>query len=502
MKTYFAWIPLVALLLGHQAVSQLLDNSCGLGIDINSNKAGLQAAAWMAAIRNDTHFLCGGTLIHSRFVLTTAQCTNNQASLYVKLGAYSTPQLTDKYVSVSQVYLHQSNDIGLLKLSNTDAFNAQVHPICIVTDPNVRRFLEPIRSFKVFDWAPKSNPSEGDYLLGNIYYRLNTNECNSNSSLYPICAGEKNTTQHCGSYSGNPLTTSVKINKNTTLEVQFGIAGNGNCNKPRSFTDITSNVDWIAATINRYNTKDVPETNTQPDTRVPNKGSETPIRRKSDLWLYSDCGGDSITSYLLALISGSSRATSGVFITDKFVIVTASSLPKDTISVSPASINRTLYRSVLVESIFKHPQYTDDQKNDIALIKLKKPVNIGGIKPICMLAQKRHQEEAESNPPFTIFAPTNAYDRKTVREHNVELLKTEGCFGIESNQFCVEASPGITELQNYGFSADIVGKKLMYSGRDWLALFGMVSYSMNDVYVYTNVMRHTEWIASVVNSNQ
>lgn len=69
MQSSLAWIPLFTLLLGHQVSAKLLDESCGNSKELN--RAGLQAAAWMTAISNASHFLCGGTLIHKRSYLNT-----------------------------------------------------------------------------------------------------------------------------------------------------------------------------------------------------------------------------------------------------------------------------------------------------------------------------------------------------------------------------------------------------------------------------------------------
>jgi len=69
MQSSLAWIPLFTLLLVHQVSAKLLDESCGNSKELN--RAGLQAAAWMTAISNASHFLCGGTLIHKRSYLNT-----------------------------------------------------------------------------------------------------------------------------------------------------------------------------------------------------------------------------------------------------------------------------------------------------------------------------------------------------------------------------------------------------------------------------------------------
>jgi len=120
-----------------------------------------------------------------------------------------------------------------------------------------------------------------------------------------------------------------------------------------------------------------------------------------------------------------------------------------------------------------------------------------------MLAMKNHQEQAESALFLTIFHYAQTENHITIVEKNVTLIDPLQCSNkvrniIDQNQVCVQASQGMS----YGNPGDILIKKIMYMGKEWIVLVGIVSYSSNGIQVFTNVMRHTDWITKIVTSNQ
>ncbi|XP_039746862.1 limulus clotting factor C-like [Pararge aegeria] len=108
---------------------------------------------WHAAIhrRNKSTFkyICGGSLVSKRFVLTAAHCTSIQGtpvlpdSLGVVLGKYHLfrSDIAIQEKEVLDVYVHNefrtsslSNDIALLKLKTEAVFNNYVQPACLWND--------------------------------------------------------------------------------------------------------------------------------------------------------------------------------------------------------------------------------------------------------------------------------------------------------------------------------------------------------------------------------
>ncbi|XP_033151729.1 uncharacterized protein LOC117135544 [Drosophila mauritiana] len=149
------------------------------------------------------------------------------------------------------------------------------------------------------------------------------------------------------------------------------------------------------------------------------------------------------------------------------------------------------------------PEFSKDNKNDIALLRINQPVAMGQLKPICMLLKERHQEMAKSSAPIS-FDYVQTADRIQVLSNNATLTDPRICANrllrtIESNQVCVQVPP--ETVHENATRGGILGLRVMYLGKEVLILFGISSYSHNDIDVFTNVMAHTQWIANVVNSD-
>ncbi|XP_032574140.1 uncharacterized protein LOC116801023 [Drosophila sechellia] len=510
MQSSLVWIPLFTLLLGQQVSAKLLDESCGNSKELS--RAGLQAAAWMTAVSNATHFLCGGTLIHERIVLTAARCIDQQVNLFVELGAYNIPDADtmNSRIPVSKAVVHRlfskspiQDDIGLLKLSYSVVFSDDIHSMCIIMDKRIVSSVQAIQTFKAFAWAPKNRGLESENLHALVFHRLNQSECNINRSLNQICAGGSDG-ETSGLYYGNPLTKSVTIAGTIKREVQIGIASSRNPDRkgPVVFTDITSHVDWIAANVERLSLE-----NSVQNADISTGNSNAESVSNPDIWLYKDCGGDTTTSLQMGHVIGINFNAHGVFITENFVLTIARGLPEK-VYVLLLETNKTISNRLPVDSIIRHDNISGYHKHDIALLKLMQPVTLGnyfseGIKPICMLQMLRHQLEAESSASLTRLVPELSENRLLITEHTVELISHEECAKqinseIEQNQVCVADSTGNTN-PNY-LRGEVLGKILMYSAKKWVALFGILSYSTSKVHVYTNVMRYTNWIEQTVKS--
>ncbi|XP_016946463.1 uncharacterized protein LOC108022132 [Drosophila biarmipes] len=466
MKTCFGWF---FLLLSHARAYRFLDETCGAW---PTNKA--PSSGWLATISNATHLQCHGTLINRRFVLTSALCIYLPGTKIVEFGSA-------KY-SVSRLVVHKKylqHDIGLVKLSSSVEFNPFIYPICIILDQEKNKYVRNTPRFKAVAWSPN-------------YNALQVIELKEVYSSYPtqIFATSFSKRTNCYLELGGPLAQYIFFG-NSQRAVQFGIRSYGGkgCNENGAYTNLENYAGWIEETVKKFSTED------QRPEQPPDQG----------IWLYEDCGGNTLSSKLRAFIYAPHFSAQGWFITDRFVITNANALPDDasSLDVGLAGTPRS-YDEFRVLSIFQHPGYSQYYQNDIALLKLNRPVTIGKLSPVCMLAQKEHQEEVESSSPLTAFDFVQTENHITIFEKNVSLIESRKCSHltsapIDQNQLCVGAPRGTSP--HYGNSGDVLIKKVMYKAKEWFVLLGIASYSSNGVQVFTNVVRHTDWITQVIASN-
>ncbi|XP_053668284.1 inactive CLIP domain-containing serine protease A28-like [Anopheles marshallii] len=128
-------------------------NNDGLHYELHHNDSLAQYAEfpWVAyIITNDnpnesvakSDFVCGGTLIHPRFVVTTAHNTDGKSNLIARFGEWDISTTNEPYphqdISVTEVIKHPDyvynpiqNDIALLLLAESVQYQKHIQPICL-----------------------------------------------------------------------------------------------------------------------------------------------------------------------------------------------------------------------------------------------------------------------------------------------------------------------------------------------------------------------------------
>ncbi|XP_050528451.1 venom protease-like [Daktulosphaira vitifoliae] len=238
---------------------------------VGGTEAQLGAWPWMAAIgyrRNKRQstpmFLCGGTLISDRHVLTAAHCQPQpgETELYmVRLGDLNLdPNVNDGAkpinVMVEKMIVHEKyntetlfNDIALLKLAEPVKFNSNIQPICLPTSSELRSHsFEGTLPF-IAGWGDTSyNGVASKTLLEAQIPVISNNKCRE---LYDyldeamMCAGySEGGTDTCQGDSGGPLMLNQGEKYYLTGVVSKGykcaVAG-----YPGVYTRVTHYLDWI-----------------------------------------------------------------------------------------------------------------------------------------------------------------------------------------------------------------------------------------------------------------
>ncbi|KAH8248564.1 hypothetical protein KR032_000981, partial [Drosophila birchii] len=277
LKEAVLLICLVLKILQIGGTPHLLDPQCvaakASAKVVNGQNAEILFNPWMALIIERGVTICGGSLIHSRFVLTAAHCTRNH-TLTVRLGDYDISHknsdctragcipgpkdytVTHTYTYVPYTDFH-NHDLALLKLNRTVQYSVHIRPICLLVgvSPNLEAHLLNIASrFNITGWGRTKFGQVSVVLQQTTLQNYPVSHCarlfGRNIDSAHLCAGSLSSST-CSGDSGGPLTARIVWDRMKRI-VQFGVVSYGriNCQGPTVFPNLLRYGNWIEKTIN------------------------------------------------------------------------------------------------------------------------------------------------------------------------------------------------------------------------------------------------------------
>ncbi|XP_013015563.1 serine protease 44-like [Cavia porcellus] len=252
-----------------------LPKACGQRRIVGGQPAAERKWPWQVGLLASGKFVCGGSLISSRWVLTAAHCIFDFAEYTVRLGDIDLKSKAPTVVEVpaKDIVMHQTytrvggvfDDVALVLLSIPVNYSTHIQPVCL-----------PIRTFQlqvgtecwVTGWGKRSEnepKANATHLLQEVNVNIvEHNKCNellkkgTKSSSNAInegglCAyGEGK--DSCQGDSGGPLVCEFN-----NIWMQFGVVSWGiGCGRktPGVYSDVRFYRDWILRQLSRSPCRD------------------------------------------------------------------------------------------------------------------------------------------------------------------------------------------------------------------------------------------------------
>nr|XP_019545590.2 transmembrane protease serine 9-like [Aedes albopictus] len=518
---------------------------------------------WHAAIyqigSNGTQYVCGGTMIDERFIVTAAQCVcdrdrgvklSNEAVL-VRLGVLNlgaSVQLMSQQYSVEEIIVHPKftlgdyrADIAVLKLSLVVRFSYYVHPICVDQEGELR---ESPGTF--VGWGSANVTSD----LNDVQLPIHSGSACPSNDEGSFCGGSANFTYVCSGDIGGGIYT----NKTTWNLVGILTLGDKNVDNEEcridgyaTFIKVNSYIPWIE----KVTKLELVEKNDDYKFVIPNgvpakkcAVKEIESTNSSFNHLPQDCGRYAvnrvlhgqktelfefpwmaIVRYLVAPIHELENLCVGSLISNRYVLTAAHCVKESKKPYQVRLGEHTMdqeedcrldddrecappVRDYNIECIVQHRGYNKRlQKNNIALIRLDQDVTFEDhIQPICLPTSPHLKALQLPRYIVTGWGDTDDGDKSmTLLKTMLPQANRSECqawmslrgLQLTEEQLCVGETDGADTCKGDGGAP--LGYSAKYNRGMHFVQFGIVSFGSGCGVVpsvYTRVASYMDWITA------
>ncbi|XP_070069171.1 transmembrane protease serine 9 isoform X2 [Drosophila takahashii] len=510
------------LLLLTNVSTLFLDEDCGVVSQtrdriMNGKPAAILDNPWMALIKTPKEFICAGTLINHRFVLSASHCLcdsldckKKHTALIVRLGEYDRStdnESSDEDFNVIRFYEHKSfnitshiGDIALLKLDRSVVYKPHIRPICIQLDIRYKPEADFISKYTAVGWGKTETGNLSDVLQTAEIYRLDKNTCLNFFwgvlSDSQICGGSHNGVDTCKGDSGGPLYSKVSDGV-LGRQTQFGIVSFGalECGGLGVYTDVMSHADFIERIVLESDiTVLLPKIDLLDEGCLDDPKLRSRAKSAADTF-----------PWLAQVFMDSFLISFGALVSNKFVITTAQLIPENApLKVLLGEFSESILHAYKVSSIHKHPEFESLTKNDVALLELEEKVDYTVlIKPICLPSLTNKAEQEKFQKKADRAQKLTAVGWGIRRSVMVQKVDSSECYQedlqeIGDKQICMEHS--ISNIMSIGSGSPLV-KRLPYGNSRAFTLVGLASFGRMEYHsrdVYTKVLSYIDWIGTLI----
>ncbi|KAI1295862.1 Chymotrypsin-like elastase family member 1 [Halotydeus destructor] len=261
---------LVALLFASTG-SRYAGDTCKCGVPrlgtriVGGRQAKVDAHPWHVALvelrDGEVYYLCGGSLINDRWILTAAHCvvseTPGDRTYKLAIGARNKSEIfqSSRHADVESVHVHplfarkpvMVNDIGLVKLAKpVDGFGTSRIPVCLPSSPM------PLDNLVACGWGKMSRGVRAETLQEIQFEPMDDAFCSLSykerfNGQKQLCVGHSGY-RIGGGDSGGPLTTFYHGKNYQVGITSFGpvLEGSG---LPDVFVRVSAYLEFIYETI-------------------------------------------------------------------------------------------------------------------------------------------------------------------------------------------------------------------------------------------------------------